>query len=156
VRPTTPSAKRRLPLLVVAIAAPLALVAACDDAPAPRPASAPSSATPGERPALLPTGGAMLWKTLGTWSGHGDRQTESFDVTSGSLRLTWEATGDPGEGHLRVALHSSISGRPLESVVEASGPGADTVHLAAEPRVAYLLIEADRVDWRLTLEEGMR
>ena len=55
-----------------------------------------------------------------------------------------------------MTLHSAISGRPLETVVEASGPGADTVHLAAEPRVAYLLIESDRADWLLTLEEGRR
>jgi len=92
----------------------------------------------------------MRWTALGSWSGRGDRQTESFDVTSGSLRLLWRS-----EGRLRVTLHSSISGRPLETIVDVEGAAADTVPFAAEPRVAYLLIEADQAGWSLTLEEGV-
>jgi len=130
------------PLLLLVVLVPLA--AACEAMPAERPSSPAADA-------------GTHWKVLGTWSGSGDRQTESFDVTSGSLRLVWEASGgSAGERHLRVALHSSISGRVIETIVEASGAGTDTVHLAAEPRVAYLLIESEGVGWRLTLEEGVR
>ena len=136
------NATRRLPLLLLGLAP---MLAACEAVPAERPSSPAADA-------------GTHWKALGTWSGSGDRQTESFDVTSGSLRLVWEASSGSGagEGHLRVALHSSISGRVIETIVEASGAGTDTVHLAAEPRVAYLLIESEGVGWRLTLEEGVR
>jgi hypothetical protein len=92
----------------------------------------------------------MRWNALGSWSDRGDRQTESFDVTTGSLRLVWRS-----DSRLRVTLHSSISGRPLDTVVDVTGAGADTVRFAAEPRVAYLLIEADQEGWSLTLEEGI-
>ena len=33
--------------------------------------------------------------------------------------------------------------------------GANTVDLAADPRVAYLLIESEQIRWRLTLQEGV-
>ena len=97
------------------------------------------------------------WHTLGTWSGHGDRQTESFDITSGALRVSWETSRDApsARGAFRVELHSAISGRPLETVVDVEGPGADSVRVAASPRVAYLLIESADLDWTITLEEGV-
>ena len=99
----------------------------------------------------------ILWRALGTWSGSGDRQTESFDVTTGSLRLTWEALQEsaPGTSHFRVSLHSAISGRPLQTIVDTQEAGADTVDLAANPRVAYLLIESEQIRWRVTLEEAV-
>jgi len=106
----------------------------------------------GDTPAHAGGGASTLrWKELGAWSDRGDRQTESFDVTTGSLRLVWQS-----EGRLRVTLHSSISGRPLDTVVDVAGAAADTARFAAEPRVAYLLIEADQAGWSLTLEEGVR
>ena len=99
----------------------------------------------------------LLWHALGTWSGNGDRQTESFDVTTGSMRLTWEALqeGAPGTNHFRVSLHSAISGRPLQTIVDAQEAGAGTVDLAASPRVAYLLVESEQIRWRVTLEEAV-
>ena len=99
---------------------------------------------------------STLWHPLGSWAGQGDRQTESFDVATGSLRLVWEArpTGAADSGRLRVSLHSAISGRPLETVVDSRGAGVDSVRFAAGPRVAYLLVEAEGVEWRLALEEG--
>jgi hypothetical protein len=138
-----PSTRRRwLRLLIFAAWVPL--LGACS-----RQAEevAPSSSTqPG-----------TLWNVLGSWSGRGDRQTESFDITTGSLRLIWEARedGDPAAARFRVSLHSAISGRPLQTVVDIRGAGADSARVAADPRVGYLLIEADQVGWRVTLEEGV-
>ncbi len=99
----------------------------------------------------------LLWHALGTWSGSGDRQTESFDVTTGSMRLTWEALheGGPGTNHFRVSLHSAISGRPLQTIVDTQEAGAGTVDLAANPRVAYLVIESEQIRWRVTLQEAV-
>jgi hypothetical protein len=72
------------------------------------------------------------------------------------MRLVWQALdeGAPGAGQLRVSLHSAISGRPLQTIVDAQGAGADTAYVGANPRVAYLLIESEEVDWLITLEEG--
>jgi len=98
------------------------------------------------------------WRTLGQWTGTGSRQTESFDVASGALRLTWEArvaaTTPASPSRFRVWLYSAISGRPLQLVAEADGPGAGTAHVADDPRVSYLLIEAEGVSWTATLDEA--
>ena len=123
----------------------LAVTVACEA----RPAEAPGGGVQGGPPS------ATSWRTLGNWSGTGDRQTGSFDVTTGALRLAWEARADETEGRLRITLHSAISGRPLETVVDSRGSAADTAHVALEPRVAYLRIEAVGLEWHLTLDEGV-
>jgi hypothetical protein len=100
---------------------------------------------------------ATVWRALGTWSGNGSRQTESFDVTTGALRLKWEARAQnpAGEGRLRVWLYSAISGRPLQLVVDTNGAGSGTAHIADDPRVSYLVVESEQVDWTAALEEGV-
>ena len=110
-----------------------------------------------EEPAPPVAAASTLWRALGVWSGSGDRQTESFDVTTGSMRLTWEALqeGAPGTAHFRVSLYSAISGRPLQTIVDTQEAGANTVDLAADPRVAYLLIESEQIRWRVTLQEAV-
>lgn len=82
-------------------------------------------------------------------------QTGSFDVTTGALRLRWETHGEhaPGNGAFRVSLHSAISGRPLQTIVETKGIGADTAYLEDEPRVSYLVVESRNLEWTATLEE---
>ena len=129
------------PLVLVA----LLLLVACESRQE-EPESAPPVAAP-----------STLWHELGIWSGSGDRQTESFDVTTGSLRLTWEALqeGAPGTNNFRVSLHSAISGRPLQTIVDTQEPGAGAVDLAASPRVAYLLVESEQIRWRITLDEAV-
>ena len=116
-----------------------------------------------EEPAPPVAAASTLWHALGIWSGSGDRQTESFDVTTGSLRLTWEALqwetlqeGAPDTAHFRVSLYSAISGRPLQTIVDTREAGTDTVDLAANPRVAYLLIESEQIRWRITLQEAVQ
>jgi hypothetical protein len=113
----------------------------------------------GENPASSepPSSTTVLWRALGEWTGKGDRQTESFEIASGALRLMWSAQDEDQRGArtLRVSLHSAISGRPLETIVDGVGAGSDTVRLTAGPRVAYLLIESSGLDWRVGLEEGV-
>lgn len=104
-------------------------------------------------------GADTAWRTLGTWTGKGSRQTESFDVVSGAMRLRWQTTASaPGasdSGRLKVTLYSAISGRPLQEVVEHVGPGSGTAHISDDPRLSYLVIDADGVEWTATLDEGV-
>ena len=117
------------------------LAAACGGAPA---SPAPAAQT------------GLVWHTLGTWSGRGSSQTGSFDVTTGALRVTWKTQppGGVGAGRFRVALHSAVSGRPLQIVVDTTGAGGETAYVQDEPRVSYLEIEADALEWQVTVEEA--
>jgi len=111
-----------------------------------------------ERLDPAPTTTTMLWHSLGSWSDRGSRQTESFDVTTGALRVAWETFDESAadtSGWLQVSLHSSISGRPLQTIINTHGSGSDTTLLAAGPRVAFLRIESEDVRWQISLEEGV-
>jgi hypothetical protein len=118
------------------------------------PVVAPGCAAP---PARAEQANDAAWRALGNWSGAGNRQTESFDVVTGALRLRWEAKTEPAAspGHLRVWLYSAISGRPLQLVVDSAGAGFGTAHAADDPRVSYLVIDAEGVDWTVTLDEAV-
>ena len=127
---------------VGAVIAAAILTAACRDRPAP-----PLPATP---PA------AIEWRTVGTWSGGGSRQTESFEVSPFAMRLRWQTTRErsPGTGHFAVTLHSAVSGRPLQTIVDAQGVGSATVNVNDEQRWCHFVVEAANVDWQMTLEQG--
>jgi hypothetical protein len=97
------------------------------------------------------------WRGLGSWSGNGNVQTESFTVESGALRLEWETRNEraPGAGRFRISLHSAISGRPLQTIVDRTGIGAGTAYAEDEPRVSYLVIESSGLEWTATLDEAL-
>lgn len=136
-----PGARARTQALILAALVPIS--AGCQAPAAPVTRVAPTVTT--------------TWHALGTWSGNGNRQTESFDVTTGALRLRWEthSKGEPGAGRFHVSLHSAISGRPLQTFVEHAGAGTGTAYAADEPRVSHLVIESDQVEWTATLEEAV-
>ena len=98
----------------------------------------------------------ITWREIGTWSGGLSRQTESFEVSISAMRLRWQTTSEtsPGAGRLTVTLHSAVSGRPLQTIVDAHGVSSATVNVADEPRWSYLVIEAANVEWQMTLEQG--
>lgn len=99
----------------------------------------------------------VVWRKLGTWSGHGTMQTEPFISDSGSLRLDWETRNEavPGKGTFRVTLHSDVSGRSLLVAVEARGPGRDVTYVTEDPRSFFLVIEGADLDWTLTAHEAV-
>jgi len=98
-----------------------------------------------------------IWRPMGTWSGRGNVQTGSFTVETGALRLRWETRNEstPGAGKFRVSLHSAISGRPLQLIVDHAGVGSSIAYLEDDPRVSYLVIESQDIDWVATLEEAV-
>ena len=75
-----------------------------------------------------------------------------FGTVSGDL------LGDPGPagGHLKITLHSAVSGRPLSVVMEHDGPGEETVFASDDPREFFLVIDAERTNWSVKLDEGVR
>src|SRR5262245_18602510 len=99
----------------------------------------------------------VVWRKLGTWSGHGSMQTDPFISDTGSLRLRWETSHETpaGSGTFRVTLHSDVSGRPLLVAVEARGVGRDTTYVTEDPRPFLLAVEAANVDWTTEAAEAV-
>ena len=100
---------------------------------------------------------AIGWRPLGTWSGRGDEQTDSFNIETGQWRIKWEARNEtaPGAGRLRIEVHSSVSGRPLGEAVEHNGTGHDIAYVNEDPRLFHLVIESSNEDWSVSVEEGV-
>jgi hypothetical protein len=98
----------------------------------------------------------VTWREIGTWSGRRSQQTESFEVSTVPMRLRWQTTSEtsPGAGRLTVTLHSTASGRPLQTIVDAHGVSSAAVDVADEPRWAYFVIEAANVEWQMTLDQA--
>src|SRR5581483_8205017 len=113
----------------------------------------------------------VVYHTLGTWSGRGNRQTESFTSDTGTLRVKWHATAiedaaGSGRGASRgrsgpippsfkLDAHSAISGRLLQTVVDKGGPGEGTGYVQQDPHVFYMVVEATGVNWTFTVEEAI-
>jgi hypothetical protein len=100
---------------------------------------------------------AVGWRPVGSWSGRGDTQTDSFNIESGTWRIKWEThnpTG-PGPGTFRVMVHSAVSGRPLALAVEHKGPGHDIAYVTEDPRLFHLVVESQGLDWSISVEEAV-
>jgi hypothetical protein len=99
----------------------------------------------------------VAWRAIGSWSGRGNTQTESFTSDTGSLRVRWKTDHEvpPGDGTFRLTLHSAISGRPLAQAVDHRGVGADTAYVGEDPRVFFLVVDSDRVDWSFSIDEAI-
>jgi hypothetical protein len=99
---------------------------------------------------------AVAWRTVGSWSGSGNGQTESFTSETGALRIHWTTSRkQPGNtGNFRLTAHSAISGRLLEQVVDQQGAGNGVGYVNQDPHVFYLMVESDHLDWKVSVEEA--
>ena len=98
----------------------------------------------------------VVWRQLGSWSGRGDKQTETFTSDTGGFRVHWETKREapPDAGRLRVVFRSGDSGREIIEAIDARGAGSGTEEVAAErPRWYFLTIESANVDWTVTVDE---
>jgi hypothetical protein len=98
----------------------------------------------------------VVWKPLGSWSGRGDKQTETFTGDSGGFRVHWKAAKEMpvGSGRLRVVFRSGDSGREIIEAIDARGEGGGTEEVAADrPRWFYVTIESANVDWTVSIDE---
>jgi hypothetical protein len=108
-------------------------------------------AAPGDKAPLVG------WRPLGSWSGRGNAQTESFNSESGQLRIEWETKNEasPGAGRFKVAAQSAVSGRPIALAVEHQGAGRGTAYVTDDPHLFDLVIESSGVDWSVIVEESV-
>ena len=109
----------------------------------------------GQKPPESPRA-VVVWKPIGSWSGRGDKQTETFTGDTGGFRVHWEAAKEApaGGGRLRVVFRSGDSGREIIEAIDARGMGGGTEEVAAErPRWYYITIESANVDWKVSLDE---
>lgn len=99
----------------------------------------------------------IVWHTIGSWSGHGNGQSESFTSDTGTLRVRWETSHEaPAHaGSFRLTAHSAISGRPLQVAVDRQGVGRGSSYIDEDPRVFYIVVESANVDWSFTVEEAV-
>ena len=99
----------------------------------------------------------VVWKPLGSWSGRGNLQTESFVGLTGSLRMHWQTKNESpkGKGSFRLILHSAVSGRELQEPVDHQGVGEGTEYVAEDPRVFFLSAESSNLDWSFSVEEAV-
>ncbi len=97
------------------------------------------------------------WRPIQTFSGHGDAQTDSFDIGSLQWRMKWATTNEnpPGTGTFNMTVHSAISGRPLGVPVEHRGNGHGIAYINEDPRLYDLVIESSGVDWSVSIEESV-
>ncbi len=99
----------------------------------------------------------VIWERLGAWSGAKSLQTESFTSDTGAFRMAWEtrAGKDPGAGTFLLTLHSAISGRPLQVVVDHRGPGGATAYVNDDPRIFFAVVDASNLEWSFTVDEAI-
>ena len=102
----------------------------------------------------------VIWRPLGSWSGRGSLQTESFTSETGALRLRWEtrlpqADSPPTPAMFRLNAHSAISGRLLQQVVEQAGAGSGVGYVQQDPHVFYVVVESNQLNWTFTVEEAV-
>jgi hypothetical protein len=106
-----------------------------------------------ERP---PPREVSIWRKVGSWSGRGNIQTETFTSDTGAFRVTWETRNEtaPGAGRLYAVFRSGDSGREIMDAVKTEGVGRGVEQVSAErPRWYYLSIESANVDWAITVDE---
>ncbi len=95
------------------------------------------------------------WKRVGSWTGHGNVQTETFTSDTGGFRVLWQTRNEAphGAGRLKVIFRSGDSGREIMDAVDVRGNGSGTADVADRPRWYYLTIEAANLEWTVTVEE---
>jgi len=54
-----------------------------------------------------------------------------------------------------LTVGSSISGGPLQVVVDTRGVGHNTAYVNEDPRTFYALVESANLDWKFSIDEGV-
>jgi hypothetical protein len=97
------------------------------------------------------------WRPVGSWSGRGDTQTESFNIESTQWRIKWQTKGAAarGSGSFHLVVHSAVSGRPIQDAVEHQGDGHGIAYVTEEPRLYHLVVDSSGLDWSISVQEAV-
>ncbi len=97
------------------------------------------------------------WRPIGSWTGRGTTQTDSFNIESTQWRIKWETQGAAaqGAGTFHLVVHSEVSGRPIQDAVQQKGPGSGIAYVTEDPRLYHLAIDSDGLDWSVKVEEAV-
>lgn len=111
-----------------------------------------------EPPTPPPQQDVVIWKEVGSWSGRGNLQSETFTSDTGGFRVRWATKNEsaPGAGSLKVVFRSGDSGRPIIDAVDVRGVGRDVAEVSDNVRWYYLTIESADVDWTVHVDERLR
>ena len=90
---------------------------------------------------------------LGSWQGR-DNATLGFNSDSGRFRIKWEAKNETAAmmGRLHIVVHSAVSGRPLQDVLDHQGEGSGVIEFSDDPRSYNLMVESANLDWVISVE----
>ena len=69
------------------------------------------------------------------------------------MRITWNTTHAAADGQFQLTIHSAISGRPMQVVVDHDGNGAGTAYFSDDPRIFFAVVDSKNLDWTFTIEE---
>jgi hypothetical protein len=99
-----------------------------------------------------------VFKQVGSWSGRGNAQTETFTSDTGGFRVRWETRNEApqGNGRFKVIFRSGDSGRPIIEAVDFHGVGRSTAEVADDVRWYYITVESANVDWSVNVDERLR
>jgi hypothetical protein len=107
------------------------------------------------RPAPTPRRADIaVTRQAGSWQGRGNG-TIGIVSDSGRFRIRWEVRNEhpKGSGTFRLAVHSAVSGRPLQVVADQRGEGSGTTDFADDPRPYNFMVDSSNVDWSITVDE---
>jgi hypothetical protein len=114
-------------------------------------ASADCRRPPAREPALVP-----VVQQMGAWEGSGS-QTLGLVSQSGKFRIRWQARPEPGHdaaaGTFKLTVHSGVSGRPLQEVVDLTGPGEGSYNFEDDPRPFNLMVDSQGLLWSISVDE---
>jgi hypothetical protein len=90
---------------------------------------------------------------LGSWQGR-NSATLGFVSDSGRFTIKWEAKNEsaPKAGRLHLTIHSAVSGRPLQEVVDFRGEGSGTYVYSDDPRSYNIMVDSANVEWSISVE----
>jgi hypothetical protein len=94
-----------------------------------------------------------IWRNVGTWSGKDRTQTESWPGDTGAMRIRWTTSHAAPDSSFQLTIHSAISGRPMQTVVDETGNGEGTAYFSDDPRVFFAVVDSKNLDWTFTIEE---
>ena len=100
----------------------------------------------------------IRWKEVGTWSGRGNQQLETFPIEHFTWRVRWETKNESpaGSGRFHVTANSGDSGRVLAEVADVKGVASDVTYVTELPHRYYFVVTSTGVDWTLTAEEAVQ